>query len=294
MIDSAIEIIVSGLLLLSPSLPGTGEVGELVAADTASAEDPRAFWGQVDCAEHPPALTPGHQLIERGGDPHPMAGGTPQGDGGFRRLSVYDGDDVYGERCELGLNDRESGPTVFYEEGDRYSTHISLRLPGELEIDSPGWRTVMQMKQAQPYDNPDPASIFELQVLSGRWLVLSDWRYIWDAPARTDVWTRFTFEVAYSADPELGLVRVLADLNGDGDHQDDVDGDGKQDERSSRVQLATLRAETAGDSEDGIDAGEPIPSHLRAGIYQDPGYRCPRSGLGCSVDVDNVQVVDRR
>ena len=34
-----------------------------------------------------------------------------------------------------------------------------------------------------------------------------------------------------------------------------------------------------------------MPSHLRAGIYQNESYACPRSGVGCSVDVDNVQVL---
>ena len=37
--------------------------------------------------------------------------------------------------------------------------------------------------------------------------------------------------------------------------------------------------------------GDAIPSHLRAGIYQDEGYSCPLSGPGCSIDIDNVQVL---
>jgi hypothetical protein len=52
--------------------------------------------------------------------------------------------------------------------------------------------------------------------------------------------------------------------------------------------MATLRAETAGTGYSDYEVGESIPDHLRAGIYQNPNYSCPS---GCSVDVDNVQVV---
>ena len=45
-----------------------------------------------------------------------------------------------------------------------------------------------------------------------------------------------------------------------------------------------------GGEPDGLKPGQPIPSHLRAGIYHDPLIPCP-SPTGCSVDIDNVQVI---
>ena len=56
---------------------------------------------------------------------------------------------------------------------------------------------------------------------------------------------------------------------------------------------ATLKTEAAGsfNAEDGLAAGASIPSHLRMGISHDPSIPCP-SPTGCSIDLDNIQVID--
>ena len=57
--------------------------------------------------------------------------------------------------------------------------------------------------------------------------------------------------------------------------------------------VATLRTEPApepGTADVGPATGAPIPSHLRAGIYHNPVIPCVAPS-GCSVDVDNVQVM---
>jgi hypothetical protein len=292
-----LEWIAAGVIALgiggdaAPGESTPAEPGTVVAADTAAAASPLPFWGRVDCEWHDPPLTPAHQVIEAGGDSHPTAKGRPQGDYSFRRLTVYDGDDVFGERCELGLNDHRRGPTAFYREGDRYVTFASLRLPGDTDVNDPDWRVVLQMKQAQPYNNLEGASRFELQVRDGRWLAISDYRDLWSAPAQAGTWTRFRFDVTYSQDPARGSIQISADLNDDGDYVDDVDSDGSPDEESPHIRLATLLRETAGRSESGLAPGESVPSHLRAGIYQNQSFECPRTGPGCSVDIDNVQVL---
>jgi hypothetical protein len=206
-----------------------------------------------------------------------MATGQPQGNMAFRRLTVYDGDDVSGERCELGLNDR-FGPTAFYREGTRRITFISIRVPEDTPT-SDLFRVVYQNKQAQPYDSPEQASMLEMQVREGVWRLDVDYENVWKAPLEKGVWARFVFDVVYSQDPELGSVQVRADLN----------GDGRFEASSPSRNLATLRTESDGDV--GPPEGDPIPSHLRAGIYQDEGYLCPLGGRGCSIDIDNVQVL---
>jgi hypothetical protein len=247
-----------------------------LASDTASNPDPNPFWGKVDCQ-----TGTRHQRITSGGDPHSTGSGAAQGNSDFRRMTVYDGDEVYGERCELG-NNNVSGPTVFYHEGQRRVTYVSIRMPNSSDINDSRWRNVFQMKQVQPYYNPNPASIFEMQVRDGRWFVGSNWTGVWDAPAQQNTWTRFAFDMTYSQDPSKGSVKIYADLNGDGDAND-------AEEQSPLIHMATLRAETAGgpDNPDFPSAGQSIPSHMRAGIYQDESYSCPS---GCSVDLDNVQV----
>ncbi len=257
----------------SLTLPGC----EAIASDTAAKPDPTDFWGQIDCARDSR-----HSRRAPGGDPAPRAGGRPQGDEAFRRLRVLDGDEISGERCELGRNDSEEGPTVFYEEGERRITFASLRLPPSSDLTDPNWRVALQMKQAQPYNNPAQASMFELQVREGNWLLISGWHDLWTGPARAGAWTRFAFDVTYSRDPGLGRINVYADLNGDGDA-------GDAGERSPTIERATLLEETDGD-QSAVDPGDSIPSHLRAGIYQNPIFRCP-APAGCWVDVDNVQVL---
>ena len=284
------------LLAASLALAGCGwwgsedEVGVVVAADPGTAPDPRFFWGRVDCERHPAGLTPAHQVIAGGGDKHPNALGEIPADDSFRRLTVYDGDDIAGERCELGLNDHQSGPTAFYREGRRYVTYASIRLPETADVTDPDWRVVLQMKQAQPYNNRKDASRFELQVRGGRWLAISSWRDFWSAPAQPGIWTRFRFDVTYSQDQNRGVIQIAADLNGDGDYDDDPDS-GPGEETAPAISLPTLLRESNGPYKTGIGAGASVPSHLRAGIYQNPNYACPRSGDGCSIDVDNVQVV---
>ncbi len=76
--------------------------------------------------------------------------------------------------------------------------------------------------------------------------------------------------------------RSAADLNGDGDFEDEG-------ERSPRIETSTLAHETGSLSNE-IPPGASIPSHLRAGIYHNPSIPCPRP-VGCSTELDNVQVV---
>ena len=265
------------VVVLLASSGGSADGPAVIAQDTAAKENPIPFWGRVDCVAHTPGQTPAHRRIERGGDPRPTANGQPQGNKSFRRLTAYDGDDVSGERCELGLNDR-FGPTAFYREGTRRITFISIRVPVQTPTNEL-FRVVFQNKQAQPYDSTEQASMIEMQVRDDVWRLDVDYRNVWKAPLEKGVWARFVFDVVYSQDPAVGSVQVRADLN----------GDGKFESSSEPRTLATLRTESAGDV--GPPEGEAIPSHLRAGIYQDEGYSCPRDGRGCSIDIDNVQVL---
>ena len=254
----------------------------LLASDDGTRADPGRFWGGLDC-EHEARHT--HQRV--GGDPAPRADGSSQADRAFRSLSVIDGDDVFGERCELGENSR-GGPTAFYREGNRRATYVSVRLPRGFQLGTSRWQSVIQMKQSQPADNGGGTPVLSLKAFEGRWQLFHSARGptevdlpIWSAPARTGTWTRFAFDVTYSHDPESGSVKVYADLNGDGDFEDG-------EERSPRLRTNTLKTEVEGSEDDGLSAGEPVPSHLRVGIYHHPAIDC---GRGCRVDVDNVQVL---
>jgi hypothetical protein len=256
----------------------------VIASDTAAVANPTPFWGKVDCGVWPNELDPNRPTRPAsGGDAHPMATGAAQGNDAYRSLTTFDGDDVSGERCELGLNDSRNGPTVFYHEGQRLVTYISIRLPGNLAVNTEDWQTVMQMKQTQPANNGGGVPILMLDAMNGKLTVDSDHGALWSFPAQTNVWTRLIFDVTYSQSSNVGSIQIAADLNGDGDV-------GDPSERSPRIRTATLRAETAGPQQSPFRPGESIPSHLRVGPYHNSAIPCPRP-TGCSVDVDNVQVV---
>src|SRR4051794_29280468 len=104
----------------------------LVFSDTGTA-DPAGLWGKVDCQSESRA-----QQISTGGDTHLTALGSAQGDSAFRRLSVLDGDDVYGERCELGWDSWRS-PTALYRQGGHRLTQLSIRLPSTFPLGASTW-----------------------------------------------------------------------------------------------------------------------------------------------------------
>jgi polysaccharide lyase-like protein len=257
---------------------------QTVASDTASSQDPTSFWGTIECAN-----SSRYQWNQTGGDPHAAATGA-QGNTAYRKMTILNGDDFYGSRCELGQNDWRYGPTAFYHEGERRATFMSARLPSNFVLDRNSWQVVMQMKQAQPSNNGGGTPVIELDAYNGRWHLLqsaspgpsSDSNELWSAPATAGTWTRFGFDVNYSQDPSKGSIQVHVDLNGDGDDAD-------AGERSPVIHTHTLKYET-GSGSYGIPAGSSIPSHLRVGLYHDPGYSCPAPS-GCSVDIDNVQVL---
>ena len=258
---------------------------KVIASDTASKKDPRTFWGNVECGTQwgDQDLSRAQDLVTDG-DPHSMAMGGLQGDTDFRRLTVFDGDDYSGERCELGRNDHE-GPTAFYREGQRRATYVSLRLPSNFPLATDNFQTVLQMKQAQPSNNGGGIPILFMGAYENQWHIESSEaeNQYWRFPAKAGVWTRFAFDVYYSQDPSKGWLQVSADLNGDGDFNDDG-------ERTPIIHGPTLKAETAGTSSDGLSEGDSIPDHLRTGIYHDTDISCP-APTGCSIDVDNVQVL---
>jgi Polysaccharide lyase len=253
-------------------------------ADTADG-DATSLWGKVDCES-----ASRHQVIGDG-DSHPMASGGPQPSASARQLTVLDGDDVWGERCELGENWRPSTPMPTYTEGQRRITFVSFRLPPNYPLGTNTWQTVMQMKQIQPAANGGGTPVAALKAYDGLWsLVQSESsgasdssREVWSTPATAGTWTRFAFDVTYSSNPSVGSIKVYVDLNADGDALD-------VGEQSPTFNTYTLKVETAGSAADGLAPGNSIPSQLRVGIYHDPAVPCPNS-TGCANQVDNVQIV---
>ena len=254
----------------------------VVAEDNSSAADPTALWGRVEC-ESPRR----QRRVANGGDPALTATGRRQGNNAYRRLAVRDGDDYYGERCELGRNNhRPSQPTfALGREGERRAFFFSIRLTRRFPLKGNAWQSVVQLKQAQPSANGSGSPQLGLHASARTFSLHAAGEPLWSAPARRNFWTRFVLDVNFSQESSRGWVRVRVDRNADGDTLDSR-------ERSRQIPMATLKTETEGGTDnDGIDPGEAIPAHLRVGIYHDDSYDCP-GPVGCVVHFDNVQVVD--
>ena len=200
---------------------------------------------------------------------------------------------VYAKGSEGG-----NGTFQLYREGERRITFASFRLPDDFPVDTSRFQNVLQMKQTQPADNGSCPPVLSLQVRTGEWWLQhanspgacgeSVSETLWKTPAVTGVWVRVALDVTYSQHSDEGKVKLYLDRNGDGDALD-------ADEQSPTITTHTLKYETpdpegqANDT-DGLAPGDSIPSHLRIGLYHDPFIACP-APAGCSVQVDNVQVV---
>ena len=157
----------------------------VIASDTAAPGSPLGFWRMLDCQDGSR-----HEHRQRAvATRHPTATGEEQGNDAYRRLTVLDGDDVWGERCELGWNDHRGGPTAVYREGDRAVTSASLRLPHELPARGHTWQVVMQMKQTSPRRTAAASrcSRWRPRAAAGVFRALEgpteDTRELWTAPA---------------------------------------------------------------------------------------------------------------
>jgi hypothetical protein len=263
----------------------------LLRTDTSEREDPRpGLWGSIDC------VSPTRYRYMRGnGYRGPTATGAKQHNDAFRRLRVYTGDNLYGQRCELGRNtstygvnrrNQTDGTFALYYDGDHKITYFSERYPSSFSMRFPQWQTVAQMKQAQPSDNGGGGPILELQISGRRLRLVNRWHQVWTTPAPAkNTWIRYALNVHYSPDPSLGSVRLFVDLNGDGDALD-------RGERSPRLRISTMLREIDGPNGtgDGFAPGDTIPDHLRLGVYTSSLDPCPPPS-GCAVDVDDVQVL---
>ena len=249
---------------------GSGTSGcrlRLLRQDLDTDPDPTALWGDVL------AVSPSRQQWFPSGGP----------DGGpFRRLTALDGDLFHGdsERAEIGNSDYTPDSHgrletfYLYHAGTRRVTSFWMRLPLNFPINSDKWQVVMQMKETDPATDVEGTPVIALQATEGQWMLKQsssagpshDTRVLWRTRATVGIWTHIVVDATYSSDPSRGLFQITIGAA-----------------RSPILHTYNLKYEVSPPGP-GLHVGEPIPSHLRLGIYHDPALP------GTSVDIARVQI----
>jgi hypothetical protein len=222
----------------------------VVQSDPGTDPNPENLWGDIQCQADPRYR-------------HHVTGG-PNG-GPWRQMTVLDGDDFYGERCELGANTRRyglssetdrQGTFYLFEKGDRRIIDWYFQLMPGFPVTTQN-STIFQLKHTCPCDtitsNPEVQLMPKLPNLYLRVpsndTDTSEWDR-WSTPVKTGVWYHATFKIAFHTTEAAGRMRLTID-----------DVDGVADARSSpTLSLSTINR----------DDGVPSPNHLRMGHYRNP------------------------
>jgi hypothetical protein len=171
------------------------------------------------------------------------------------KLTVQDGDNAWGERCELGDgNPGRSGYPLFHE-GDERWISFQVYLPDNYPIDTPDWNVMFQIHQEGDGGCPPLA----LHVEDGQFKLFnsSSKNYVfdtvekWHAPAQRNRWAKFTIHMMNSTDDNTGFVEMFGDLDGQGEKL-----------LMPKEYMHTMTVDK--------DTGRPMTNHARIGIYRNP------------------------
>lgn len=169
------------------------------------------------------------------------------------RFEVRDGDDNYGERCEVGQGNPTRSRFPLFEEGEERWISFQVYLPDDYPIDVHSWNVIHQLKQLGGMGTP----VLSMEVQRGRFYLMNSTNsgescctdVKWSGPARRNHWVKFSLRVKFSPNPDVGFVKLYGDLDGDG-----------QKLLMPRIHTHTMKRDSA---------GRGIPSHSRIGIYRD-------------------------
>jgi hypothetical protein len=143
-------------------------------------------------------IAPGRLSMQSAGGPSNLP---------YRKLTVAPGDQCWGNRDALGLNDRNS-PVALWHEGQYRMLQTWLQL--DTVNQTTNWRELFEIKQAQPYPSgmsTDDGVMFEVQQRSGNLVFMTHWHDLWSVPVSAGTWLPISVEGLWSADPAKGWLR---------------------------------------------------------------------------------------
>src|SRR4051794_27548376 len=170
------------------------------------------------------------------------------------KLTVHDGDNSWGERCELGQGNPGRNGFPQFPNGDDVWISFSVYLPDGYPINTHDWTVMFQIHQIGDGGCPPIA----LSVQDGEFKLFNSARrtYVldtvekWNGPAQLNRWTKFTIHLKNSPDDDTGFVELYSDLKGNGMEQ-----------VMPRTHMHTMTARSDGSA---------MLNHARIGIYRSP------------------------
>jgi hypothetical protein len=172
-------------------------------------------------------------------------------------LTVHDGDNSWGERCELGQGNPSRSSFPLFKNGDDRWISFSVYLPDNYPINTHDWNVMFQIHQEGDGGCPPIA----LSVQDGEFKLFNSSRrtYVlntvekWNGPAQLNRWTKFTIHMVNSPDDDKGFVELYSDLGGQGMQQ-----------VLPRTYMHTMTARSDGSA---------MINHARVGIYRNPAIQ---------------------
>jgi hypothetical protein len=176
-----------------------------------------------------------------------------QGNSAYQ-IEVRDGDNSYGERCELGQGNPTKNGFPLYQEGDERWISFQTYLPDDYPTNLKTWNVIMQLKQLHAFGTP----AVSMEVRDGNFVLMnsdtnhesSGCNWWWEGPATKNRWIKFTLHVKFSPDANVGWIELYGDLDGSGVKQ-----------LMQRTHMHTMKVD---------GAGQTVPSHSRIGLYRNP------------------------
>jgi hypothetical protein len=170
------------------------------------------------------------------------------------QLEVQDGDNSWGERCEIGMGNPWKAPFPLFQEGDERWISFQVYLPNDYPINTPDWNVFFQIHQQGDGGCPPLA----LHVENGQYKLFNSSRntyvlqtyQMWSAPAQLNHWAKFTIHLMNSTDDKKGFVELYGDLDGTGEK--------------------LLMPKTYTHTMTAYPDGTPMTNHARVGIYRNP------------------------
>jgi hypothetical protein len=172
-------------------------------------------------------------------------------------VHVKDGDNSWGERCEIGMGNFWRPGFPLFDEGDERWISFQVYLPDGYPIDTKDWNVFFQIHQEGDGGCPPLA----LHVERGEFKLFNTVRNtyvlqtkeIWSAPATANHWAKFTLHMNNSTSDNKGFIEIFGDLDGTG--------------------MKRLMDKTYTHTMTKYGNGKPMINHARVGIYRNPAIR---------------------